>query len=705
MSSNKTAQDQNQFSDNSLGNCLIPLLDSLGWYGSEENLSEVMPYFSEDMALSEFINTMAHLHFENTSQETNLKQIDERLFPCVFLKPNNQAIVILKKLEENKILIFNGSEIKYEKVQQSSTKGFAVFFNSVGSKNEALLTSQGKWFQKVLTRFTKPLLMCFWFTLILSIFAFISPMFVMSIYDQVLAADSVEGLGLFASGIGVFILGDFGFRLIRSKLFSYVSVRLGFLVGTEVLRRILYLPPAFTESASIGSQVARIKDFESVQSFFSSPAIIALFELPFIFLLLVGMIIVAGPVAYVPLATIILFIVFGLIMSPIVANSNIQSSDSSSKKHEFFVEILTNLRAIRYTSSMDYWLKKYRDYSAQASYDSLKSAQINSFISTTSQGLISFAALGTVVVGVGQVLAGNLSMGALMASMLLVWRILAPLKSGFSVVTQLGRILKSIAQINKLMGFRLERKAKSLVNISKQLEGRVSFTQVSIRYSPEAHPALLGVNFQIDPRELCVIVGHDGSGKSSIFNLIMSLYQPQAGRVLVDNMNIKQMDMIALRRNIGYAPQNKQLFHGSLAKNIRLLKANASMQDMELAAKKAGILDQILALPDGFDTWVNQGNINSFSSSFVYSIGLAQVFLKESNLLLLDKPETGVKLNFEQEFLGILNKAKSLSTILVISDRPSYLEIADKILWLEKGRVKRFGPAEDILFDYYETIG
>lgn len=675
--------------------CVLPLLDALGWRGSERHLTEALPHIADRMSLADFLNTMANLKFESRSVRTRLDRIDPRLMPCLFVPEKGTAKVLVKGEEDN-IIMFDGGAANYCQVPATSEKGTVIFFDLMKSETVALLKKHPAWFQKVISRFNKIILLGAIVTFILSILAIVSPLFIMSIYDQVLSAESAQSLLYFIIGVAVFIMVDFSFRTLRSRLFGFISVRMGNIVGNEVLRRILYLPASFTENAALGSQIARIKDFDSVRDFFAGPAVVALFEMPFILILIGAMVAIGGNIAYVPVVAIIIFVVFGFIIIPVVKNANVAAASASSKRQEFVVEMLTNFRAIKYTGSTKLWLTRYKELSAEAAAQSYHVAKYTSAISAFTQMLVTLAGLATMTVGVFGVLTEEMTMGGLMATMLLVWRILAPLRTGFGVVTQLGKIQRSIIQLNRLMNFPLEAKLESSLIVAKKLYGKIDFSQVSIRYTPDAHPALIGVSLSIEHGETVVIVGHDGSGKSTMLKLIMGLYTPQVGRILVDNMNVRQMDPIWLRQSIGYSPQSSQPLYGSIAQNLLLANPTASDNDLMSAAKKATILDDINNLPEGFNTRISSQNIAQFSEIFRNGLSLARVFLRDSTLFLFDEPEHGVNPLREQEFIKELESLKGKSTVIVVTHQPTFFQIADKVVWLEKGRVKMAGSKDKV---------
>lgn len=690
--------------ENAFARCLPPLLDALGWRGDQSCLHEALPHMAERMDLAGLLNSLANLKFESRSALTALNRIDPRLMPCLFV-PRKGAVMVLARRDSDQLLVFNGDDGEYQHLAVDGRAGEAIFFTPLKPEGSSLLKQRPDWFWNALGRFRRVFHHLLGMTLVLSVMALLSPLFIMTIYDQVLGADSGEMLGYLGVGITIYLIGETGFRILRGRLFAFVSVRLGNIVGNEVLRRLFYLPPAYTETADLGSQVARVKDFESVREFFASPALTALFEFPFLLLLLGALAAIAGPVAWAPGAAIGLFAVLGLAVRPWAQRINAEAAKTGSARQAFTVEMLTNFRTIQQAGAAPLWRQRYRELSAEAATGSYRAARFTAFVDTVSQSLVSLGGVATMAVGVGEVLAGNMSLGALMGSMILVWRILAPLRTGFGVLSQIGRIKKSVTQIDRLMNLPLEHKPETTQEIGRRLHGQVTFRNVSLRYAPEAPPALLGVDFKVEPGQLIVIVGHDGAGKSTLLKMIMGLYHPQAGRVLLDGGNLRQWDPLLLRQSIAYAPQKTPFFYGTLAQNMRLAHPTADLEALESAAARAGLLEEIRALPEGFDTRLGDHNINRFSTAFKQQLNLARAFVRPSGLMLFDEPERGLGFIQEGSFIQTLDEARGEKTIFIVTHSPNFYPIADQMLWLEKGRLRMAGPPEKVREPFLQSMG
>ncbi len=684
----------------SFARCLVPLLDVLGWKGGRQILFEALPPDANDMTLVELLNTLAHLKFESKSSYVDLRRMDPRSLPCLLVTDSETALCVIKSDGES-LLVYEGESGTYTQIEPN-LKGTGYFFRAMHPTQTSLLMRQPDWFAKALSRFWPVFGYCILISFILSVFAFATPLFVMTIYSQLNSSDSASVIALLGIGVAIFIIADAGFRLLRARLLSYTSVRLGNIVGNEVFRRIVFLPPVYTETASIDSQVNRMRDFEGVREFVAGPALTAVLDLPFTLILLLVLIVIGGSTAYVPLAAIGLFVCFGLLVTPVVRRTNAATAKSKSTRQNFVVEILSRLRDIKQTGSRASWGERHRALSAESALAGFASANAIAVVESLSHVFVVSAGVATMAVGAMNAMRGRMPTGALMASMMLVWRILAPLRSGFTVFTQLTSIKNSIKQLNRFMNMPFESKPESAMSIRRKIEGRIAFSQVSIRYSPEAQPALVGVSFAIDEGQTLVIAGHDGAGKSTILKLVLGLYTPQMGRIALGGANVRQIEPVRLRRSIGYVPQGSQVFLCTLGENIRLANPAASRAEIEAAARRAGIFDDIEALPDGFATRITRDTIAQFPQSFVKRIDLARLFVRDTNLWLLDEPEQAESQNGEDDLLAELQQAKGSKTTLLVTKQADYFEIADKMLWLDKGRVKMFGSAQEVGGAYAE---
>jgi len=687
-----------------LANCLMPLLDALIWRGDPRHVAEALPHFINNIDITSFRNILATLHFESRPIDLRIKDLDPRLMPCLFLPEDGDALVLVGRQVET-IRIFDGGKNDFGEIPVSGLKGTAYIFQAV--ETEDLLSAQQKvgWFRAVTERFRSLFYQTLGITLILNLLALATPLFVMAVYDKVVATGSIPTLAYFAVGVGIAIACDMILRSVRARILAFIGARLDNIVGLAIFHKILFLPPALTERATVGAQVARIKDFESIRDFFTGAMATMLLEVPFAFIFFAVIIYLAGPLVWVPVIMVALYAILGLIFTPLIRANVSRAARASSRRQELVVESLNNMRAVKYCGAEANWLERYRDLSAKSALNGFYTSQLSSVVATASHILMVASGIGTIVFGVFRVLNGDMTVGSLVATMMLVWRILGPLQGAFMSMSRITQVRSSIGQINNLMNIKAERDQHSIVNPLKRFEGFLSFARVSIRYSPEADPALVGVSFEAEPGDVVCIVGGNGSGKSTALKLMAGMYTAQAGSIRIDNQDIRQMDPVELRHAVSYVPQSQEFFYGTIAQNMRLAHPTATEDDMHWACEKAGVLEDVLALEQGSGKWQRQGfevrigdtGVGSMPTSLLQRLNLARGYLKRAPIMLFDEPGNGLDFEGDQQFMRYVDELRGESTVLIVTHRPSHLRMADKIMWLDYGNVRAYGPAEEVL--------
>ncbi|MBF0447256.1 MAG: ATP-binding cassette domain-containing protein [Magnetococcales bacterium] len=687
-------QEFSKMSD--FGSCMLPLLMSLGYRGDLRHVAEALPHFAETLDLTGLRNMMSNLSFKSRHSRINVTQIDVRLLPCLFV-PDNAGTLVLLKRTADAIIVFNGELGRVEKLPLRSLKGSAYFFESVDVEEITATRNRIGWFRMVAERFRKLIGYIMVVTFFITLLQVATPMFVMSVYDKVVGSRSVSTLVSLLIGIGAVMLFDWMLRKIRLKMLMYVGARMDTIVGNAIFMRILSLTPSFTERAPIGAQVSRIKDFDTVREFFTGPLMMVFFEFPFTVVFFVVILGLAGSVAIIPLVTLALFVVLWMVMMPMVSTQEARSRRTVSKRQEFLVEALAKIRGIKYNGVEQIWMARYRKLTADAAMASFRTSLINALVSTLSQILITGSGIATIGFGVFRVLNGDMTTGGLVATMILVWRVLAPMQSAFIAMTRLEQVRSSINQINGLMKVTPEREEHAHIEPIKTFKGNVSFIRVSIRYSPDAEPALMGASFEVKPGEVVALIGGNGSGKSTVIKLIAGMYVPQAGSVRVDGLDIRQMNQIELRHAMAYVPQTCSLFYGTISQNLRLAHATASDEDLENACRMANVYDEIKALPKGFWTRVGDQKATSLPSSMIQKISLARAYLKPSKIMLFDEPANTLDWDGDQAFIRYVNSMRGKKTIFIVTHRPSHIKVADTVLYFEQGYLKLAGPPNEVM--------
>lgn len=689
-----------------LAGCLLPLLDALGWDGDPRQVSEALPHFADQLDLTDFLNVMANLGWSSRSLRSSLRGMDPRLAPCLFLPDRGLAKVVVR-VDEAGMTLFDPKTQEYHTEARPRGRGRLYVFHREDEDAVAGLaatsTPSATFVTDMVRRFRPLVIRALGVSLLANVLALGVPLFIMSVYDKVIATGSMELLTSMLIGVAIALTGDYLLRALRAHMIAYIGARLDHILGNAVFQRLVGLPPAYTEMANISSQVARLKDFEVVREFFTGPLATVIFEIPFALVFLLVMAILGGPLVFVPMAGVIAFVLVGLAVRPRMRRSVADAGKASSRRQEFLVESFSRLRDINSTGARSVWAERYRILSADAAIKSFKSAQGTALAAGLSQAIIVCTGIATLGWGVLRVLGGDMTVGGLIASMMLVWWVLRPLQAGFSTLSQLERMRDSVGQINRLMRLAPERReggqavqsAQSAVR--KAWTGRVTFSNVSMRYVADNDPALFGVNLQVEPGEIVGIVGPNGSGKSTILKLVLGMYRPQAGGVRLDNIDIRQVDPIELRRNIAYVPQHCELFFGTIGQNLRLADPTASDAELDWACAEAGCLEDIQALPEGFNTRLGDGRSAHLPSNLRQRLSLARAYLKRAPVMLFDEPANGLDFIGDQQFMKVLERIRGKSTVFLVTHRPSHLRLCDKVIVMHQGQIRMMGPAKQVL--------
>ncbi|MCK5884137.1 MAG: ATP-binding cassette domain-containing protein [Bacteriovoracaceae bacterium] len=673
---------------------LYPLLDALGWKNEGQVLDDAMPYCKKEFNLNSLLATMANLQYRVTKFSGSIHDIEHQSLPALYIDSNGDPLAITKK-NDSAIISFDGTSRSYKLVEAPTLTGDFYMFIFESSDNISLVNAIPNWFVKLLFRFKRMLVTCIVLSFVMAAVSLATPLFVMTIYGQLTIANAGSSFPLLILGVLIFILSFIALKSLRNYVLTFISTRMGAIVNKEVVRRLLYLPPTYTEKAGISSQLSRIRDFESIQNFFSGIGVSSLLDAPFVIVLLFATYLIGGIVVIVPIITIILFIIMALTFIPLSKKSSSGLAKSSKRKNDFLIESIGQISEIRSANLSSAWRERFNKFLGDAILNQGKSGHVSELINTVSSTITSLAALATIGVGVSQVIADQMTAGGLMAVILILWKILAPLKSFFSVMSQFDRIKNSISQLDRFMSLPIEKRNEESFQVTRPLKGEVKFDQVSLRYTAESYPALLGVSFDISHGECLVVIGHNGSGKSSVLKLLLGLITPQVGRVQIDKMNVQQQNLVKHRRQISYCPQESHFFNDSIINNIELYAPKHHSEELITLLKEVDLFDEIMSLPRKLDSALNE-NDESFNLYFLKRLSLVRSFLKKSNLLLIDDLTKDLNVESVSTALSLVKKYKNTRTIIITTHDARVLKVADKAIWLDHGKVRMYGTGKDV---------
>ena len=676
--------------------CLLPLLKQLGWNNYARELVEALPHFSEQFDLFDLRNILVTLGYESAAINTRLEAIKPELYPCLFCSDHGDLYVLIGR-DGDQVTHFDARQQQVVTRDILRDKGTAYVFTDTQPSQSSHPSIEGhdKWFSKLLQRFRGMIVHLLAMTFVVNLVALSVPLFIMLIYDKVIASKSPETLPYLVAGIAILVVADLILRFLRAKLLGTVAGRLDYLIGVETFRQLISLPPVFTERSTVAAQLSRLKQFDSVRDFFTGPNSAIALELPFVFLFIGVIALLGGLIALVPLAMVLVFFILGVVWLPALDEKILRSGNARNDKQRILMQTLAGRREIKSIGGEAVWWGRFREISGESVMSSYNTFISSGTMNSVAQGMVTLSGLAVLALGTLSVMQGEMSIGALIAIMALVWRVLSPLQSAFLSFSKFEQTLKAIQQINQLMKMKVETQTSHGALLQADLQGDIRVDRVSFRYGPDQDPALLGVSFDVKPGEMVAIVGHTGSGKSTVLKLIAGMYRPQAGALLFDKQDLRQLNAMELRRAIAYVPQVTKLFHGTIAQNMRLNNGLATDEELRRAAADAGVLEEILALPEGFDTRIGDNETERLPPGFMRSLSMARAFVSPARILLLDEPGASLDYESDQRFVKRLKELRGRRTIIMVSHRPSHIRLADRVVLMEQGTVQFLGPADE----------
>lgn len=530
---------------------------------------------------------------------------------------------------------------------------------------------------------------------LINLFAIGLPLFVMNVYDRVVPNNAVETLWVLAAGLLIVMVSEVSLRVARGHFVDLAGSRADVKISARIMERVLGLrmearPP------SAGSFAANLRAFETVRDFISSATVVAFIDLPFAFLFLGVIAWIAWPLILPYLFGVAVLVLYALAVQARMHALTETTYRAGAQRNATLVEGLVGLETLKALGAEARIQTRWERSAALLSRVGSQLRLLSATVTNGSMFVQQTVSVSMIVIGVYLIGEHQLSMGGLIACYMLSSRAMAPIGQVAGLLVQYHNAATALSSLEKVMESPVERPQGSTFVSRGRLRGDIEFRDVSFTYPGQQVAALRNVSLRIGAGERVGILGRVGSGKTTVEKLIMGLYQPSGGAVLVDGVDLRQLDPAELRRSIGYVQQDVTLFYGSLRENIVLGAPLADDADVLRAAEVGGILDFVNAHPNGFDMLVGERG-ESLSGGQRQGVALARAMINDPPILLLDEPTASMDHSSEEgvkQRLGALGRDK---TILIVTHRTSLLELVDRIIVIDGGRVVADGPKAQVV--------
>ena len=530
----------------------------------------------------------------------------------------------------------------------------------------------------------------------LQLFALMTPLFFQVVVDKVLAHRSVNTLDVLVFGLLVLAVFESILGVLRNYLLAHTTSRVDVTLGARLYKHLLSLPLAYFEARRVGDTVARVRELETIRNFLTGSTLTALIDAVFTVVFLAVMFYYSAILGLVVVATIPLYGLLCAVVTPTLRRRVDEKFARGAENQSFLVESVSGVQTLKASAVEPQMRRRWEDQLAAYVKASFNATQLNNTASFTAQ-LISKVTTALILwLGAHQVMAGDMTVGQLIAFNMLVGRVTGPILRLAQLWQDFQQVGVSLERLADILNTRTEVGTGASRAQLPKLQGKITLEHVIFRYAPDTPAVLDDVSLTIRPGEVVGIVGASGSGKSTLTKLVQRLYVPERGRVLVDGVDLAMVDPTWLRRQIGVVLQENFLLNRTVRDNIALADPSMPMARVVEVAKLAGAHEFILELPQGYDTLLGERGGN-LSGGQRQRIAIARALATNPSILIFDEATSA--LDYESEHI-IQQNMRSIAdgrTVIIIAHRLSTVYDANRILVMERGRIVEQGAHDDLI--------
>ncbi len=642
-----------------------------------------------------------------------IENLSNLALPAVALFDTNKACVVLNiDLNKNEVLIIDPMvslgeiTISIEEFNKSFKGHLLIIKPAYNFENrvqqDVIIEEPKRWFWRTMKKNIHIYKLVILAAILINLFVIAIPLFTMNVYDRVLPNKAVDTLWVLFIGISFVLIFDLILKLLRAYFIEQAGKRADIRMSSKIFDQLLNIK-LDSKPSSTGLFVSRLQSFESVREFFTTATITALVDLPFVLFFVFIIFYIAGPLGYVSLATIIISLLFSWFMQKPIKETIEKSAKEDQIKQTTLTETVTGLEIIKSVRAQNRMRTHWERAISQTSYYSNKSHYLSQIVTYVVGFISQFSSILIVAFGVLLANEGEITMGAIIAAMILNGRVVGPVSQIVGMIIRLDRTMLSLNNIDEIMNMPVERVANKKYLSRPNLDGDIVYKDVNFSYKEQNFSVLKDVNIRIKKGEKVGIIGKIGSGKSTLAKLLMNLYEPTNGSILIDNTEIRQIDPVDLRRSIGYVPQEPFLFMGTIKDNITIGEQYASDEEILRASQIAGVHRFLGKHEAGYDLIVGERG-EGLSGGEKQSVTLARAILSNPNILVLDEPTNSMDDLTEQQFKNNLKTVISDKTVIIVTHKPSILSLVDRLIVVDEGKIVADGPKEKIISAFGKKV-
>ena len=635
----------------------------------------------------------------------DLNELSGLLLPCILiLKDRNACVLESIDRENNRARVIfpevsDGEEwIDLDRLQEEYI-GFSFLLKREFKKRSRPLrlikAGESHWFWGTLVRSREIFVSVLLASVLVNLFVIATPLFTMNVYDSVVPNDALDTLWVLAIGVMVVYAFDALIRYTRTYLLEVAGKKSDIIMSSILFEQTLNLRMDQWPK-SMGAFANNLRDFESIRNFFTASTMATLVDLPFAVIFLIVVAYIGGPMVSIPLVTITLLLVFSFMMIKPLRESIEATFEASANKNAHLIESLNNIQTIKTLGASHHSQWVWEESSGEIAGKSMRARMMSGSIQVVTNLLVQLNTVGLIIFGIYQITDLQLSLGGLIAVVMLSSRAVAPMGQIASLITHFEQTQTAYRALDALMQQPVERSEEKQYVRRVKFDGGIELKSVDFAYPEVDRNTLSGISLNIKPKEHVGIIGKVGSGKTTITKLIVGLYSPTAGTMSIDGIDINQIDPADLRHHIGYLSQDVELMRGSIRDNLVYKDPHIDDDRLIEVAKICGVDLFVNKLPLGFDTAVGEQG-SWLSGGQRQSIALGRSLLLDEPILILDEPTNSMDNTTEAVIRQQLYDFTRDKTLVLVTHKAPMLDLVERLVVVDEGRIIMDGPKEKVL--------
>lgn len=689
--------------------CLLQMTRLKNTPCSETTLIAGLPLVNQRLTPELFVRAASRAGLRAKVLKRNLLEIPNVVLPAVLILDSNKAVVLKSVNQQlNKAVLIvaaitEGGEDRQVRISFSKLvdiySGYCIYVKAETRFEhvEELFskTKSDHWFWSVMKSSWRIYRDVLFASLFINLFAVATPLFVMNVYDRVVPNQAIETLWVLAIGVFIVYLFDIVLKGLRGYFIEVAGKKSDVILSGFLFERVLGARYDQRPS-SIGSFASQFREFDSVRNFYTSSSIAGLVDIPFVFLFLLVIYYVGGPLVWVLIIALPLILIYGWLMQKPIKKAIEQTFVASAQKNSTLIESLVGLESVKVLGAEGSLQRLWENSVGHVAHWGQRMRMLSLSVSLFSGFIQQVANVAIVIVGVYLIAERQLTMGALIASVMLAGRALGPISQIATLLVNYDQTKTALSALDDIVSKTQERNPEKPFVKRPSFKGAIQLNKVNFNYPGEKQSALENISFTINSGEKVAIIGRIGSGKTTIHKLLLGLSEPTDGSILFDGIDSQQIDPADLRAHMGYVPQDVILFAGSIKSNIVYGAPNTSDADIIKVAEVAGVKEFVDRHPLGFDRAVGERG-QALSGGQRQSIGVSRALLGDPTMCLLDEPTSGMDNSTESLVKKNLSGALKNSTVILVTHKMSLLTLVDRVIVLDCGRLIADGQKESVI--------